>query len=448
MRFRSDRQRRAVMAQLQNRAVPKAYSLAQLQYLNARRRPASLRLDLKLHNANTINPNDASVAAWIRSPGRFDVQDVDTPGSDLPIEHRAGGATFKLDPLAGDLFTLKLPPGKRHVLSPELRKRRDANVAALQGLQESLAKDVSHLRKELETAQDAAKGRVARKKLREAQHASRNASKQLDAYRTGSFILMGAKSNRKLIREYAKLLRESFDWNPNALGVAALYVGTTREPGVGGYTHRIKHGAYEAPFIAINNATYDLTKPLASSLGRKRRLTMIHEAVHVAREHQDGRTVPETKSVKHYGAGRAEEEKHTVLETQLRAGSRANVRGESYYAFIPEAPQKVGATDNRLTLDAPRPRIVRDMRVLNRFMHRNAKRTYIDRLDFRGGRWRGRNPGNVDRVVRTSDGDEIQIHNPAGTTRDVASFVDSLDGDAGDRIQEYRGGNLRRIGRR
>lgn len=418
-------------------------TLAQLQYINARRSPASLMLDLAMTHAKVIDPGDPRVLTWIRHPGRYDVQDVDTPGSDLPLEQKKHTSTFRLDPLAGKLVVVAIKPhGRGPKLPFNLKNKRAENQAALEARIKALRDELAGLQGRILQAAGAQRTRLRRDEA-ELKVAIQNGDRQLRAMKDGEFLLLARPEDRRLVRDYARVLEQSFAWNPLSFDVAAIYLGTTKEPGVNGYTHPIRAGGYSIPFIAINNRTYDLTKPIRLPRDRRRRLTMIHEATHVARAHQAGRHTIETMGQTDYGKGRAAEEKYTVLETQLRAGSDANRRGESYYGFIPNVPEKVGAEDNKRTLRAKKPRIVRDLSTLNREMHRNAKRTYIEQLDFRGGRWtHAKSPQDVDRVLRVG-GDVVEIYNEAGThKRNMARFVDRLEGKPRASVKEYHDGHL------
>lgn len=424
-------------------------SLAQLQYINAHRRPQAILLDLMMSHTKTIEPGDPRVATWIAHPGRYDVQDVDTPGSTIPFMHKHSKASFRLDPLAGDLlvFKLKAPKGKT---PPAWRKRRDENLKALRERQDALGKELTNLQTRLRSEVDAASWRRLVRDERELKLALKNAATQRRAFEAGDFLVMGKREDRKLLLDYVKVLQTSFKWKPRTFDVPAVLVGRTREAGVGGFTHAVKSGTYRIPYIAVNDRIYDhdFQARIQAPEGRQRRLAMIHEAVHVAREDEAGRTVEETRHVKDYGKDKAREEKHTMLESDLRAGSQNFRKGEAYYGFVPDAPKEAGAVDNKITLGSQRPRIVRDLATMNRKMKRNAKKTHIDRLEFQGGKWTGRKAENVDRVLRQGR-DVVHVYNERGTPkRDMAAFVDGLDGKPGDQVSEYQEGRLKPIRKR
>ncbi|MFO1535300.1 MAG: hypothetical protein ABR586_06505 [Thermoplasmatota archaeon] len=377
------------------------------------------------------------------------MQDVDTPGSTIPFMHRHSKASFRLDPLAGNLlvFKLKGPKGK----TPSAwKKRREENLKALRDRQDALGKELAGLQERLDSEVDAATRRRLLRDERELKLALKNAATQRRAFEKGDFLVMGKREDRKLLMDYVKVLETSFKWKPRTFDVPAVLVGRTREAGVGGFTHAVKSGAYRIPYIAVNDRIYDhdFQARIQSPDGRKRRLAMIHEAVHVARENEAGRTVTETQHITDYGKDRAREEKHTMLESDLRAGSQNFRKGEAYYGFIPDAPTEAGAVDNKITLGTRRPRIVRDLTTMNRKMQHNAKKTHIDRLEFQGGKWKGRKAENVDRVLRQGR-DVVHIYNERGTTkRDMATFVDSLDGKRGDEVSEYQEGRLKPMRKR
>ncbi|MFO1535496.1 MAG: hypothetical protein ABR586_07530 [Thermoplasmatota archaeon] len=422
-------------------------SLAQLQYINAHRRPQAILLDLMMSHTKTIMPGDPRVATWIAHPGRYDVQDVDTPGSTIPFMHRHSNASFRLDPLAGKLlvFKLKGPKGK----TPSAwKKRRDENLKALIERQDALGKEMAGVEDRLKGELEAADRRRLKRDEGELKLAIKNAAQQRRAFEDGDFLVMGKAEDRKLLLDYVKVLETSFKWKPRTFDVPAVLVGRTREAGVGGYTHAVKSGTYRVPYIAVNDRIYDhdYAAKIQSPEGRKRRLAMIHEAVHVAREDEAGRTVEETRHVKDYGKDKAREEKHTMLESDLRAGSENFRKGEAYYGFIEDAPEQAGAEDNKITLRSKRPRIVRDLTTMNRKMKRNAKKTHIERLEFQSGKWKGRKPENVDRVLRAKNGDEVQVFNDKGAPKkNMAAFVDRLEATPGQPVREYDEGHLKPV---
>ncbi len=394
------------------------------------------------------------VRTWLRDSGRADVQGVDTPGSEYPSpKSRQNNTSFNLNPLHGELFSVEIEGSTRRHITPDLQERREQQIDALQKTRDMLKSDLEKLEEQGQKHNGPPLSDEAKKELRRRLHEGRrvlaNAEAQLGAFQSGKLLIIGKIRDRKLIEQYAELIKDAFELDPRSMDLAAIYVGTTQVKEATGYTHPIKSPGKHpvtVPFVAINNRYYDLEKPLKDPESRRRRLTMIHETIHVLRGHESGRTTKETQHISDYGKDRDREEAHTVLETQLHSGRFGNRRDESYYAFIPDVPEEVGAEDNRRIRATRSARRIKHLPRINEAM-KNADKAHISRLRNKRGKWgAARNPENVDRVFKTSDGDVIHVHNPTGfDVGDVEAFVDGLDGDKGDRVREYHDGRLGRV---
>lgn len=434
-------------------ALPR-YNLNTLRFALMAKGPDSFFNDIsRSHERTGPHTDEALVATWLHDSGRADVEGVDTPGAEYPSP-RSGKkhASFRINPIAGDLVAVEVEGTTRRRITPELRERRQQQIDALQKTRDMLTSELANLEEQAQARPDRRLSDKARKEVRSllrlGRLALRNVESQLQSFESGKLLIMGRRRDRALVEQYAELLRDAFELDPRSMDVAAIIVGTTQAEQATGYTHPTRSPGKHpvtVPFIAVNNRYYDLSKPLAAPESRRRKLTMIHEAVHVLRKHESGRIAKEAQHIKDYGQDRDREEAHTVLETQLHAGRHGNRNMESYYAFIPDVPEEVGAEDNRRARASRAARRIKSLPRINEAMQ-NAGRTHITRLRNERGEWGARNPENVDRVFRTSDGDVLHVHNPAGfDAGDMESFVDGLDGDQGDKVWEYHDGRLRPV---
>lgn len=436
MTFKNDKQRKAAMANMRGsprkaQAKPAAkpkFTLKQLRNHHSRKSLQEQELDNEQYHKETFTHKDSlAVQIWLRNGGDADIVGVDDPDAEFRAATLRPDASVR--PMDDELVFIPIKgQGRKRPMTQEQTDARQAAVTSLntavKGLTERLQGDEVPQRARMEK-------RLA------------NLKRIQKAYAKGEYLVVAKASDKKLAEQHAAVLRERFDANPRSMESAMVLVGTTKEPGVYGYTHAIEPaGNVPADFIALN--------PKAFSKGAKEdpRDTLTHEQIHVMRKREAGRTKPETRGVKDYGQDRDIEEKYTVLEEQLRSAPPGTKRGVSYYGALgtgDDVPLRVGAADNRIARGgAKKAAKVRDLKVIEDAMHKHGHETYIANLhrDRKSGQW-GRIPTEqegIDRVFTTQDGDTVHVYNPVGSTRDLAPFVDRIDGKPGDTVYEYQDG--------
>jgi hypothetical protein len=445
MKFKNDKQRRATFARLKDGGPRQGLSVKQLQRINAARRPAALLLDLLQRHKDVVGPDDPAVHRWVRDKGSMDIMGIDTPGSTLPF---AEGGTQNIDPLEGDWVVLRVKGRGSVKMDPQVRRKREANIKALEAAKARLEAEVRQAGK----AQRAG-SKGAAKQVEVLQKRRDNAAAQLAAYRSGHYLVLARKEDEKILRDHAKVLREFFDVHPRQMETNVVVLGRTDKAGMAGYTHEIRNRDYRADFIAMQERAFFKDEPIGSLKARPRRLTHVHEQVHVMRNRESGRKEPEVnRPANAFGGDRDTEEKFTVLETNVRAAPTGNLGRESYYAAIPGAPAKAGDVDNAITQGTTRPKRSKDLGVIGKHIHARGKRTHIARLkQHRSGVW-GAVPPSVekqDQVVHTG---KVAVHASAKSAKEAPTaqdIADAADGRRGGRYWEYWDGRkIQRGGRK
>jgi hypothetical protein len=444
MSFKSDKQRRAAMARLNakkgNGTGEKVPSLALLRIIHSQRRPSAVVNDDRRAHQRTSSPDDAAaVKAWLRNPGRVDILGVDDPDAEYRATIKRRDAPLTGLAFGEELVVIRVKgSAKARPMTPARKKARAEGLAAVQ-------RDMAALRKEQRGLKAKGKGitkpeatlleRITKRLTYLAQVES--------AYRDGVYLVMAKAKDKAIAEKQAAILRARFDLDARSMTSAVLFVGTTTNPSVYGYTHDWKpEEGVPGDFIAVNPKKFH---------GTAEADTMTHEAIHVMRKRESGRTQPETRGVRNYGEDRDIEEKYTVLEEQLRSAPPGTRKDDSYYASVyrndPKAPINIGATDNRIARQARTAKKERKLTVIQEGMHRRGTRTYIARLHRDGTTGWGTIPPSlegIDRVFTTQDGDAVHVYNPTGKPlRGIKDLVDGIDGRKGDRVSEYRDGKRR-----
>ena len=238
--------------------------------------------------------------------------------------------------------------------------------------------------------------------------------------------------NKKLVADARLVLKEDFgitDKDADKLFTPNLkleYSTSTKFAG-----RCTSTGSTGSPAIQISSRAY--RKDADISEVRDYRDTMIHELIHHMRlwELDRARFSP---TVQHELLktvyDRSDEERHTVMETQLRgAPDYLNTSKDSYYMYLKNLPENVGEEDNKILTCSKNVKKVISTKEIAENISTRGDMTHISKLELKGrSRW-------IDRTMVTSEGDVVRIYDPKArkpNRKADARTIDAEDKEIGE----------------